>query len=183
MLLQELQAANAKLEEYSMQVEQLAIVEERSRLARELHDSVSQTIFSLTLTAQAARLLLDRDPSRVPQELDRLQTLSRNALAEMRTLIQQNKPVEIDELDLAGMLRKHVEERNTMDGLTVHLEILGNHSLTEALKSGLFRIAQEALNNIIKHAEVKEAWLTLDLSGNPLQLCIQDHGAGFDPVD
>ena len=71
MLLQELQAANAKLEEYSMQVEQLAIVEERSRLARELHDSVSQTIFSLTLTAQAARLLLDRDPSRVPQELDR----------------------------------------------------------------------------------------------------------------
>ena len=100
----------------------------------------------------------------------------------MRTLIQQNKPVEIDELDLTGMLRKHVEERNTMDGLIVHLEILGNHSLTEALKSGLFRIAQEALNNIIKHAEVKEAWLTLDLSGNPLQLCIQDHGAGFDPV-
>ena len=155
MLLQELQAANAKLEEYSMQVEQLAIVEERSRLARELHDSVSQTIFSLTLTAQAARLLLDRDPSRVPQELDRLQTLSRNALAEMRTLIQQNKPVEIDELDLAGMLRKHVEERKTMDGLTVHLEILGDHSLTEALKSGLFRIAQEALNNIIKHARGK----------------------------
>ncbi len=183
MLLQELQAANAKLEDYSMQVEQLAIVEERSRLARELHNSVSQTIFSLTLTAQAARLLLDRDPSRVPQELDRLQTLSRNALAEMRTLIQQNKPVEIDELDLAGMLRKHVEERKTMDGLTVHLEILGDHSLTEAIKSGLFRIAQEALNNIIKHAEVKEAWLTLDLSGNPLQLCIQDHGAGFDPVD
>ena len=101
----------------------------------------------------------------------------------MRTLIQQNKPVEIDELDLAGMLRKHVEERKTMDGLTVHLEILGNHSLAEAIKSGLFRIAQEALNNIIKHARVKEAWLTLDLSGNPLQLCIQDHGAGFDPAD
>jgi signal transduction histidine kinase len=183
MLLQELQAANAKLEEYSMQVEQLAIVEERSRLARELHDSVSQTIFSLTLTAQAARLLLDRDPSRVPQELDRLQTLSRNALAEMRTLIQQNKPVGNEELDLAEMLRKHAEERQTMDGLTVHVEIIGDHSLSQVMKSGLFRIAQEAINNIIKHAKVKEAWLTLDLSGNPLRLCVQDHGAGFDTAN
>jgi signal transduction histidine kinase len=183
MLLQELQAANAKLEEYSMQVEQLAIVEERSRLARELHDSVSQTIFSLTLTAQAARLLLDRDPSRVPQELDRLQTLSRNALAEMRTLIQQNKPVGNEEHDLAEMLRKHAEERQTMDGLTVHVEVIGDHSLAQVIKSGLFRIAQEAINNIIKHAKVKEAWLTLDLSGNPLRLCVQDHGAGFDTAN
>ncbi len=182
MLFQELQAANAKLEEYSMQVEQLAIVEERGRLARELHDSVSQTIFSLTLTAQAARLLLDRDPSRVPQELDRLQTLSRNALAEMRTLIQQNKPVESTELDLNGMLSKHIDERQALDGLTVHLEVLGNQPLSEVIKSGLFRIAQEALNNIVKHAGVKEAWLSLDLSGDPIRLCVQDHGAGFDPA-
>ncbi len=88
----ELAAANTKLQEYARQVEQLAAAEERSRLARDLHDSVSQTIFSLTLTAQAARILLDRDPARVAPQLDHLQELASSALAEMRSLIEHLRP-------------------------------------------------------------------------------------------
>ncbi len=177
-LLVELQAVNTRLEDTSRKMEQLATVEERSRLARELHDSVSQTIFSLTLTAQAARLLLDRDPSRVPEQLDKVQTLSKNALAEMRTLIQQNKPLSAND-GLPELLRKHADERQMMDGLTVHLDLRGNGHLPPTVENGWFRVAQESLNNIVKHAEVKEAWLTLDLEVVPPFLCIEDHGKGF----
>ncbi len=89
MLLSELQRANRKLQDYAEQVEILAVTEARNRMARELHDSVSQTIFSMTLTAQSARILLEKDPTRVANLLDHLQSLSQSALSEMRTLIQE----------------------------------------------------------------------------------------------
>ncbi len=180
-LLSELQSAHTKLEEYSQRVEQLATVEERSRMARELHDSVSQTIFSLTMTAQAARLLLERDPSRVAEQLDRVQTLSKNALAEMRTLIQQSKPNVDSTSSLADLLRQHADERLRLDGLSVHIDLQGDGRLPVEVENGWFRVAQEALNNIVKHAGVSEAWLTLNLASDPPFLCIEDHGAGFDP--
>jgi signal transduction histidine kinase len=181
LLLVELQAANTKLEEYARRVEQLATIEERSRMARELHDSVSQTIFSLTMTSQAARLLLDRDPSRVAEQLDRVQTLSKNALAEMRTLIKQSKPNADSSAALADLLRQHADERLRLDGLTVHIDCQGDGQLPVEVQNGWFRVAQEALNNIVKHAEVKETWITLNLNADPPFLCVEDHGAGFDP--
>jgi signal transduction histidine kinase len=180
-LLEELQAANTKLEEYSHRVEQLAAMEERSRLARELHDSVSQTIFSLTMTAQAARLQLERDPARVPEQLDRLKTLSKNALAEMRTLIQQNKPPADESASLSELLQKHASERMLLDGITIHSDLRGEDHLPQEVRNGWFRVAQEALNNIIKHAGVSEAWLSLHLDADPPCLCIEDRGVGFDP--
>jgi len=91
-LLADLQSAHAKLQEYAAQAEELAAARERNRLARELHDSVSQAIFSITLTSQSARLLLDREPARVPEQLDRLQTLTEDALAQLRSLIAQLRP-------------------------------------------------------------------------------------------
>jgi signal transduction histidine kinase len=91
-LLAELQTAHAKLQEYAAQQEELAAARERNRLARELHDSVSQAIFSITLTSQSARLLLERDPTRVPEQLDRLQTMTEQALAQLRSLIAQLRP-------------------------------------------------------------------------------------------
>jgi signal transduction histidine kinase len=91
-LLTDMQSAHAKLQEYAAQAEELAAARERNRLARELHDSVSQAIFSITLTSQSARLLLEREPARVPAQLDRLQTMTEQALAQLRSLIAQLRP-------------------------------------------------------------------------------------------
>jgi signal transduction histidine kinase len=91
-LVAELEQAYQKLQEYAAQAAELAAARERNRLARELHDSVSQTIFSITLTAQAARLLLERDPGRVPEQLDRLEGMTSSALVQLRSLIAQLHP-------------------------------------------------------------------------------------------
>jgi signal transduction histidine kinase len=91
-LLAELQKAHGEFQAYAGQVEALTAARERNRLARELHDSVSQTIFSVTLTSQAARLLLDRDPPRVPELLDRLEGMTGSALAQLRSLIAKLHP-------------------------------------------------------------------------------------------
>lgn len=91
-LLKELQAAHRKLEEYAAQAEEVAAAQERDRLIRELHDSVSQAIFSISLTTETTRLLLAKDPARVPGELERLQELTGRALAQMRALISQWRP-------------------------------------------------------------------------------------------
>ncbi|MHB8112154.1 MAG: sensor histidine kinase [Bellilinea sp.] len=177
----ELQAANRKLQEYALQVEQLAAAEERSRLARDLHDSVSQTIFSLTLTAQAARILLDRDPGRVAGQLDHLQSLAKSALGEMRSLIQQLRPDPLMLDGLAACLRQHVRERKEQDDLEVDLTIQGERRLPAAVEEGLFRVVQEALNNVVRHAGVNAASVTLRLDQNPIELCIEDRGKGFNP--
>ena len=91
-LLTDLQSAHQKLQEYAAQAEELAAARERNRLARELHDSVNQAIFSITLTSQSARLLLEREPARVPEQIDRLQTMTADALAQLRSLIAQLRP-------------------------------------------------------------------------------------------
>ena len=91
-LLVDLQTAHGKLQEYAVQAEELAAARERNRLARELHDSVSQAIFSITLTSQSARLLLEREPARVPEQVDRLQTMTEEALKQLRSLIAQLRP-------------------------------------------------------------------------------------------
>lgn len=91
-LLVDLQTAHGTLQEYAAQAEELAAARERNRLARELHDSVSQAIFSITLTSQSARLLLDREPARVSEQVERLQTMTEQALAQLRSLIAQLRP-------------------------------------------------------------------------------------------
>ncbi len=91
-LLADLQSAHQQLQGYASQTEELAAARERNRLARELHDSVSQTIFSIRLTAQAARILLEREPARVPEQVDRLQAMTTDALAQLRSLIAQLRP-------------------------------------------------------------------------------------------
>ena len=91
-LLADLQSAHRKLQEYAAQAEELAAARERNRLARELHDSVSQAIFSITLTSQSARLLLERDPARVPEEIGRLREMTSSALSQLRSLIAELRP-------------------------------------------------------------------------------------------
>lgn len=107
-LLAELQAAHQQLQAYTGQAEELAVIAERNRLARNLHDSVSQTVFSMTLTAEAARILFDRDTTRVASELDKLQALAKSALAEMRSLVFELRPTAVREQGLVPALRHHI---------------------------------------------------------------------------
>jgi signal transduction histidine kinase len=185
-LLAELQEAHRELQAYSAQVEELAAVKERNRLARELHDSVTQTIFSMTLTAEAARILLERDPSKVGTQIDRLLELAQSALAEMRSLISHLRPKTVAEEGLIPALRRHVDERGNQDGLTVALNLEGytedDTRLPPETEEALFRIVQEALNNVLKHARTDRAEIRLHMSDELVSLLIEDSGVGFDPA-
>jgi signal transduction histidine kinase len=178
-LMEELQAANERLELHARQKEQLAAGRERQRLARELHDSVTQTIFSMTLTTQSTLLLLDRDPSQVAGQLDRLTQLAQSAMSEMQELISHLAPQAVSGGGLVKALHHHLEERQRIHNLEVKLDVDGNESLAPVEESGLFRIAQEALNNIVKHAGVTQATIRLHLA-EPVWMEVEDQGAGFD---
>ncbi len=176
-----LQEANLHLQAQSEQQKQLATARARQHLARELHDSVTQTIFSMTLASQSALLLLDRDQQQVATQLDRLDQLAQSALAEMQVLIAKLAPERAANAGFAATLQQHLEDRRRLDNLSVTLEVEGSQCLTPAEEGGLFRIAQEALNNIVKHAGVSEGVLRLHLA-DPLWMEIEDQGAGFDPM-
>ncbi len=179
-LLAKLQAAHRELQAYAAQVEELATAQERNRLARELHDSVTQTIFSMTLTAEAARILLERDPAQVVAQMDRLQELAKDALTEMRYLVSQLRPKTVAEEGLIPALRRHIAERQNQDGLTVALHVEGERRLPPETEEALFRIVQEALNNVAKHAQTDQAEVTLRLRDESASLLIEDRGMGFE---
>jgi signal transduction histidine kinase len=185
-LLAELQETHRELQVYAAQAEELAAAEERNRLARELHDSVTQTIFSMTLTAESTRILLERDPTRVAAQLDRLLELAQSALAEMRSLISHLRPKTVAEEGLVHALRRHVAERGDRDGLTVALNLEGfeeaDRRLSPETEEALFRIVQEALNNVVKHAHTDQAEIRLRLSDELASLLVEDFGVGFDPT-
>ncbi len=178
-LVRELEKANQQIQALSIQREKLAAVRERHRLARDLHDAATQTVFSMTLATQSALLLLDRDPGRVGAQLERLNQLAQTALSEMHTLISELRPEKMGEGGLVGALREHLAKGHFSECLAVSLHAEGDQPLTLAEEQGLFRIAQEALNNIVKHARASSVWIRLDL-GEPLSLEVQDDGCGFE---
>jgi signal transduction histidine kinase len=183
----DLETANAELRDYSKRLEGLAVTRERNRLARELHDSVTQTIFSMTLASQSAAILLPSEPSKADAQLERLRQLAESALAEMRVLISELKPDALANGDLAEAIRRDIERRNR-DGMDVSFEVedMAPNPAVEPLSAAeqvaLFRIAQEALNNVVKHAGTSEAVIRLSLGERP-RLEIRDRGSGFDVQD
>jgi signal transduction histidine kinase len=178
-LAQELQESNQKLQTYSTQLEAMAVARERNRLARELHDSVTQTVFSMNLTTQSALLLLDRDPQQARSQLERLSQLAQNALSEMQLLISELRPEKVTEGGLVSALRRHLVDSHLPESLSVSIEAEGDGPLAPAEQQSLFRIAQEALNNIVKHAQASHAQVRLHLS-EPYWMEIEDQGQGFD---
>lgn len=177
----ELQITHRQLQGYANQVASLAVERERNRLARDLHDSVTQTVFSMNLAAQSARLLLDKDPPRASGQLLHLEVLSANALREIQSLVSQLKPRTLVEEGLPAALRRLADERHSHDGLQVLLEIDGEKTLSEAETLGLYSIVNEALTNVIKHSGGREATVRLNLNEDGSSLEIEDHGQGFDP--
>jgi signal transduction histidine kinase len=177
----DLRHANDRLADYAARAERLAGVRERQRLARDLHDSATQTLFSMTLTARSALLLLSRSPGQVAAQLDQVDELAHSALREMDALSAElPSPPAGDELPDA--LARHLRERERTDGLSLALEVEGEggRRLSPAETAALLRIVQEALNNVAKHAGTSSATVRLRLQ-RPCRLEIEDQGGGFDP--
>jgi signal transduction histidine kinase len=169
---------NARLYERNRE---LTVMAERSRLARELHDAVAQKLFSLRLTAQAAVALANRDPARVPAELAQVERLAADAIGELRSVIFELRPADLEEDGLIASLRKHVEMLGRVYDarLTFHGDGDIGH-LSDERELTLFRIAQEAVHNALRHAHAREVALRLRREGPLVALTITDDGAGFD---
>jgi signal transduction histidine kinase len=180
-LIGELQVAHDQLQGYVSQVEELAAEQERGRLACELHDSVTQTVFSMNLTVQGARLLLTRKPDRVAGQLVRLEELAASAMSEIQTLVSQLRPPSDAVEGLPDALRRLSAERPARDGLRVSLQVSGDRYLPQPVIIGLYAIAQEALNNVARHAGTDMAIVRLNLADRGACLEIEDYGPGFDP--
>ncbi len=167
---------NARL---NRRAQEAAVLEERNRLARELHDSVTQQLFSMVLTAQAARAHLDNDPQRTAVQLERLQETATAALAEMRALIAQLRPPALADQGLVNALRQHIATLSKREGLRIELRVSGNERLSRGYEQTLYRIVQEALNNTVRHAHASVARVTLEFGNDQLRMCIVDDGCGF----
>jgi signal transduction histidine kinase len=177
---------------YYQRAQQEAVIEERSRLARELHDAVTQTIFSASLIAESLPAIWERDPQEGMRLSRELGNLSRGALAEMRTLLLELRPAALVETSLGDLLRQLGQAANAQMGAPVTVSIEGDGVLPAEAHIALYRIAQEALNNVVKHSHASHVWVRLcyvgfdqeDLdqhSGLSALLLIRDDGRGFDP--
>jgi PAS domain S-box-containing protein len=164
------------------QAGELAAGEERAHLARELHDSVTQALFSMTLVSRSVELLLDRDPQAARGQLGQLRDLQREALAEMRALIFELRPGNLEQDGLARALRTHTAALQGRIGLPIMVESALDERLPLAIEEVLYRIAQEALHNVVKHAGARQVRLEVGRTASGVRLQVQDDGKGFDPA-
>jgi signal transduction histidine kinase len=172
---------NARLYERS---HELSVLSERNRLALELHDAVSQKLFSMVLTAEAVTTLLDRDTSAARERVARLRELAEEALGELRSLIDELRPPDLDRDGLPGALRKQVEVLEGLHGIEIELDV-DEAVAAEASERDLqiLRIAQEALQNALRHAGAGRISVRLAPLDGGLALEVEDDGVGFVPDD
>jgi signal transduction histidine kinase len=160
--------------------QEAAVLEERNRLARDLHDSVTQQLFSITLMAQAARTHMARDQQRAAIQVERLHETAVAALAEMRALIFQLRPPALADTGLVTALQQHIATLSRREGLRIELSVTGSERYARGFEQALYRIVQEGLNNIVKHAHASNARVLLEFDARQLQIAITDDGQGFD---
>jgi signal transduction histidine kinase len=169
---------NARLYE---QAEQAATLEERQRLARELHDSVTQSLYSLVLLSETGRrYAVAGEMDKVEHNLERLGETARQALQEMRLLVYELRPLALAEVGLAGALQQRLNAVEQRAGIQGRLFVENLPALPPHLEEQLYRIAQESLNNTLKHAHASHVSLHLRCRANTLELEIQDNGQGFE---
>ncbi|HUS69329.1 MAG TPA: MASE3 domain-containing protein [Anaerolineae bacterium] len=165
------------------QVQEAAAIAERERLAGDLHDAVTQTLFSAALIAETLPRIWERNPERGIEGLEELRELTQGALAEMRTLLLELRPAALTEKPLGDLLSHLATAVTSRSRVPVKLTVDGDSSLPPETQIGLYRIAQEALNNMIKHAKASEAFVDLHCEPGRATLSIRDDGRGFDPAD
>jgi signal transduction histidine kinase len=179
-LLYELQEAHQKLQDYARQAERLAVADERNRLARDLHDSVAQTLYGLTLQAEAAARKLEAGEEDIAVNyLRQIRQSAQQTLIETRMLIFDLRPQALEQSGLKAALKARLEAVEGRSGIqvTTHLEDVGR--LPAQIENHLYRIALEALNNSLRHARASRVSVSLTRQNGLLTLLVDDNGVGF----
>lgn len=163
------------------QAAEKAILEERNRLARDLHDSVTQSLYSLTLFAEASqRLVNSGDTRRANDYLTQVGETAQQALKEMRLLVYELRPVALEEVGLVGALQQRLDAVEGRAGVETQLLVNDVVELPPTVEEALYRIAQEALNNTLKHANASTVTVRIAIESDQVRLSIADNGDGFD---
>lgn len=170
---------NARLHERSRE---LSIVEERNRLARELHDAVTQKLFGLVLAAESGAALLHQDVGQAGAQLQLVRELAREAMEELRSVIVHLRPAALESQGLAVALGKHVDVLRRTHKREIELQVGGDAPVAAAVEGDAFRIAQEALHNALRHAQAARIEVTLHTEPGRLELTVTDDGVGFEPA-
>jgi signal transduction histidine kinase len=178
-LLAELQEAHRQLQEYALRAEELAVVEERNRLAREMHDTLGHHLTVASVQLEGAQRLCPTDPEQAATMVGTVRDQVREALGELRnTVAALRSPIETD-LDLRSALRRLIDNFERAAGLTVHrIMPEGMPPLPDAYRLTLLRAVQEALTNIEKHAQANQVWLVLTIGNEAVTLLVGDDGKG-----
>jgi NarL family two-component system sensor histidine kinase LiaS len=171
-LVEELQVTQRKLQE-------LAVVDERNRLARELHDSVKQQVFAVSMQLGAARVLLKEGDSAWGPVME-AERLARQAGAELTTLIRELRPPNLERKTLSDALQEYITDWSRQNGIAAELKVDGLASIPAVGDETLFRVAQEALANVARHSRAQHVTLELAALEDEMILVIEDDGVGFD---
>ncbi len=159
----------------------LAVLQERQRLARNLHDAVNQSLFSAGLIAEVLPRLWDRDQAEARRSLEDLRRLTRGAMAEMRALLAELRPSTLTDAELGDLVRLLANGFTGRTNIPADVTVLGKESLPAEVQVALYRMCQEALNNVAKHAGASRVEIKLEHTGDAMELRIRDDGLGFDP--
>jgi signal transduction histidine kinase len=160
---------------------ELSVAAERARLARELHDSVTQTLFSLTLAAESAAALAGGSDPRLAEQLDQVRELARAGLGEMRGLVETLRPVDVDADGLAGALTRRVELLRRVHDTRIGLRVHGPRLRDRTVAREVLLVTGEALSNALRHAGATAVEVTVR-TGEVVRVTVADDGAGFDPA-
>lgn len=160
---------------------ELATLEERNRLARDLHDSVKQQVFATAMQVGAARALIERDPQAAQARLTEAEALARQAQAELTVLIRELRPAALQGQGLAEALGTYLEAWSRQTGIPIDISRQGERSLPLPIELALFRVAQEALANVARHSRAGQVTVHLAYASEQVTLTISDNGSGFDP--
>ena len=171
---------NAQLYE---QAQTLATLEERQRLAQNLHDAVNQSLFSASLIAEVLPRLWERNPDEGRQSLEDLRRLTRGAMAEMRSLLAELRPLFLTDSDLGDLLRQLGDALTGRTNIPVTVTVTGQGNLPAEVQVTFYRLCQEGLNNIAKHAGASQVAIDLEYEGSKVELHIHDDGCGFNPAN
>lgn len=171
---------NVRLTEHTRE---LTMMEERAALARELHDAMTQKLFSLNLVAEAAAGVVATDPAAAEAHIRTMQGLARETLAELRSLIVDLRPADLAADGLVAALRTHVDVVSRLYDVDVALRADADPRLDAETDRQVFRIVQEALHNAVRHASASRVDVAVSTDGSTLVVTVSDDGVGFDPAD
>ncbi|GFN36214.1 sensor histidine kinase [Tepidimicrobium xylanilyticum] len=154
---------------------------ERERLARDIHDGPAQSMANILIKAEICERLMEIDKEKSREELQNLKAIVRTTLSDLRKTIYDLRPMSLDDLGLVPTIERYIHNFTKHTGVPIEFNVIGNViNLNPAIETSLFRIVQESLNNIFKHAKATEASVNLEYSPNRLNLLIIDNGIGFD---